>query len=164
MQVLSDQLIKQKIKRLSYEILENNIAEKQIILAGINNNGFRFATLIFEFLRTITEKDIILANIKLNPAKPTESPITIDVSPASIKNKTIIIIDDVANTGRTFFYAFKVLMDLVPKKVEVAALVDRKHKLFPIKIDYVGLSLATTIKEHIQADLVHADNLSVSLV
>jgi pyrimidine operon attenuation protein / uracil phosphoribosyltransferase len=164
MLILSDQSIKQKIKRLSYEILENNISEKQIILAGINNNGYRCAKLIFDFLKTITEKDIILANIKLNPAKPTESPITIDLPNGSLKNKTIIIIDDVANTGRTIFYAFKIFMDLIPKKIEVAALVDRKHKMFPIKVDYVGLSLATTIKEHIKADLINPDNISVSLV
>ncbi|MFZ1579958.1 MAG: phosphoribosyltransferase family protein, partial [Saprospiraceae bacterium] len=73
------------------------------------------------------------------------------------------IVDDVANTGRTIFYAFKVFMDVLPKKIEIAVLVDRKHKRFPTKVDYVGLSLATTVQEHIKADLSQFDNLTVNL-
>jgi pyrimidine operon attenuation protein / uracil phosphoribosyltransferase len=164
MQVLNDTQIKNKVKRLAYEILENNLDEKQIILAGINNNGYRCAQLIYDAITSITPKPIKLCNIKLNPASPLESPITIDLDTALIKNKSIVIIDDVANTGRTFFYAFKIVMDVIPKKVEVAALVDRKHKLFPIKVDYVGLSLATTVKESIKANLVNDRAMEVLLV
>lgn len=164
MQVLNDTQIKNKVKRLAYEILENNLDEKQIILAGINNNGYRCAKLIYDSIVSITSKPIKLCNIKLNPASPLESPVTIDLEIGSLKNKSIVIIDDVANTGRTIFYAFKIVMDVIPKKVKVAALVDRKHKLFPIKVDYVGLSLATTIKESIKADLSHIESMEVHLV
>jgi pyrimidine operon attenuation protein/uracil phosphoribosyltransferase len=85
------------------------------------------------------------------------------LSQTDIEDKAIIVVDDVANTGRTIFYAFKVYMDVIPKKLEVAVLVDRKHKLFPIKVDYVGLSLATTVQEHIKADLQNAGNMTVSM-
>jgi pyrimidine operon attenuation protein / uracil phosphoribosyltransferase len=163
MQVLNDIQIKSKVKRLAYEILENNFDEKQIILAGINKNGYRCAQLIHAAMISVSNKNIILTNIRLNPAKPLEEEITIDIPTDQLKNKAFIIIDDVANTGRTIFYAFKVVMNVIPKKVEVAALVDRKHKLFPIKVDYVGLSLATTIKENITADLTDKNAMSVQL-
>ena len=69
------------------------------------------------------------------------------------EGKVIIIVDDVANTGRTLFYAMKPIFQIIPKKVEVAVLVDRMHKSFPIKIDYMGLSLATTLKENIEVKI-----------
>ncbi|MBL0099398.1 MAG: phosphoribosyltransferase [Saprospiraceae bacterium] len=163
MEVLNHQQINHKIIRLSYEILENNLDQNQIILAGINNNGYKFAQLLFDSLSNISDKKVILSRIQLNPAYPTDHPITTDMSSQQLQNKTIIIVDDVANTGRTVFYACKVYMEVLPYKIEVAVLVDRKHKLFPIKVDYVGLSLATTLQENIKADLSHPDALAVTL-
>ena len=163
MQVLNQYQIHEKIIRLSYEILENNLDEDTIILAGINNNGFRFAELLGNSLKSITNKKIVLSRIRLNPAKPLDTQVETDLSQTDIEDKAIIVVDDVANTGRTIFYAFKVYMDVIPKKLEVAVLVDRKHKLFPIKVDYVGLSLATTVQEHIKADLQNAGNMTVSM-
>jgi len=163
MEVLNDYQIKQKIQRLSYEILENNLDENEIILAGINNNGFGFAKLIFETLTSISDKKVTLSKIQLNPAQPLDFPIETDLEEGDLVNKSIIVIDDVANTGRTIFYAFKVYMNILVKKIEVAVLVDRKHKMFPIKVDYVGLSLATTVQENIKADLIKPSSLSVTL-
>jgi len=163
MQVLNHYQISQKITRLSYEILENNLDENEIILAGINNNGFRFAQLLFESLGKISNKTFILSRIKLNPAKPLDFPIETDLIPEQMINKCIIVVDDVANTGRTIFYAFRVYMYSLPKKIELAVLVDRKHIMFPVKVDYVGLSLATTIQENIIAELQHTHALAVTL-
>ena len=163
MQILNHYQIQQKIIRLSYEILENNLDEEVIILAGINNNGYKFAEFLAKSLEGISQKKFVLTHIRLNPAHPLGSPITTDISNDDIQGKSIIIVDDVANTGRTIFYAFKVFMDVLPKKIEIAVLVDRKHKRFPTKVDYVGLSLATTVQEHIKADLSQFDNLTVNL-
>jgi len=163
MQVLNDYQIKQKIQRLSYEILENNLDEQEIILVGINNNGYGFAKLLFESLTAISDKKVVLSKIKLNPAQPLDFPIETDLNEAALVNKSIIVIDDVANTGRTIFYAFKVFVNILVKKIEVAVLVDRKHKMFPIKVDYVGLTLATTVQENIKADLIKPSALSVTL-
>lgn len=163
MQVLNHYQISQKITRLSYEILENNLDENEIILAGINNNGFRFAQLLLESLRKISNKTFVLSRIKLNPAKPLDFPIETDLTPEQMKDKCIIVVDDVANTGRTIFYAFRVYMHSLPKKIELAVLVDRKHKMFPVKVDYVGLSLATTIQENITAELQPNHALAVTL-
>lgn len=163
MQILNQYQIEQKIHRLAIEIMENNLDHNEIILAGINNNGYRFAQMMLASLSGRTDKKLTLAQIKINPASPTDHQVSIDVSPQYLDGKAIIIIDDVANTGRTIFYAFKVLMDILPSKVEVAVLVDRKHKSFPIKVDYVGLSLATTIQENIDAKLANSGHLEVLL-
>jgi pyrimidine operon attenuation protein / uracil phosphoribosyltransferase len=119
--------------------------------------------MMMESLSSKTDKKLSLARIKLNPAAPVSHPVTIDLPPDYLSGKSVIIIDDVANTGRTLFYAFKVLMDVLPQKVEIAVLVDRKHKSFPVKVDYVGLSLATTLQEHIDAKLTNSAHLEVLL-
>ena len=80
-----------------------------------------------------------------------------------LKSKVLIIVDDVANTGRTIFYAFQPLLALLPSKLQVAVLVDRKHKSFPIEVDYVGLSLATTMKENIVVKLTGDEGMEVHL-
>ena len=163
MKILNGHKITQKINRLAIEILENNYNESGIILAGINKNGTRFADLIESVIAKKSKIKITRATIRLKPANPLSTPITIDLTPAQIQDKVIIIVDDVANTGRTIFYAFEPLMHVVPKKLEVAVLIDRKHKSFPIKVDYVGLSLATTLNENIQVNLENSASQSVLL-
>lgn len=153
MKLLDQRQINQKIKRLAIEILEQNFGEKEIILAGINNNGLGFAKMLNRHLSQITENEIILTQIKLSPANPLESVVEIGLSPKELENKTIIIVDDVANTGRTIFYAMKPLFEVLPKKIQVAVLVDRKHKSFPIKVDYVGVSLFTTLHDDIDVQI-----------
>lgn len=163
MQILNHRQIQQKIKRLAFEILENNLDEEEIILAGINNNGMGFAKMIYKDLVELSENTVRLISIRLNPAAPTSSEVQLEIPVEDLSNKIIIIIDDVANTGRTLFYAMKPIFNIVPKKVEVAVLVDRMHKSFPIKIDYVGLSLATTLKENIEVKILDATDQAVHL-
>ncbi|MDQ3015576.1 MAG: phosphoribosyltransferase [Bacteroidota bacterium] len=163
MKILDKPQILQKIRRLAIEILENNFEEKSIVLAGINNNGSCFARLIESELASITDIKIQFVEIRLNPAQPLSSPIEINTTVESMKGKTIIIIDDVANTGRTIYYACKPLMDVIPKKLEVAVLVDRKHKTFPIYPKYVGVSLATTLKEDIDLQILNTEDWGLYL-
>ena len=163
MKILDQPQIKQKIKRLAIEILENNFEEKSIVLAGINNRGTRFARLLEQDLKLITKISIECVQIRLNPAKPLSSPVELDTPVESLKGKAIILVDDVANTGRTIFYACKPLLDILPKKLEVAVLIDRKHKTFPIYPKYVGFSLATTLKEDIDAQILENEEWGVYL-
>ncbi len=163
MRILDKPQIQQKIKRLAIEILENNFEEKTIVLAGINNKGTGFARLIEQQLLLITTIRIQIVQIKLNPANPLSAPIELDSAVELLKGKTIIVIDDVANTGRTIFYACKPLLDILPKKLEVAVLVDRKHKTFPIYPKYVGVSLATTLKENIDLQISDTEDWGVYL-
>ena len=122
-----------------------------------------FAKLLRTELKQISDIEIELTQIKLNPANPMKDEVSIGVDVGQIKGKTIIIVDDVANTGRTIFYAIKPLLQIVPGKVEVAVLIDRKHKSFPIKADYVGLALATTLKENIDVQMDSGEEWSVYL-
>lgn len=163
MQILNTAQIQQKIRRLAIEILENNYAEKKIIFIGINNKGTGFAKLLIKELEQLTDIELQLCSVRLNPAEPTKHPVELGIPPKDCQNKALIIVDDVANTGRTIFYAIKPLMDILPKKVEVAVLVDRKHKSFPIKVDYMGLSLATTLKEHIEVKIERKKDYAVFL-
>ena len=151
--VLEKTKIKQKIRRLAHEIIEQNYKAKEIVLAGINNNGMRFAKQLLKQLRSISEEKISLTQIKLNPADPLSSDIELDLDVKSLSGKTVIIVDDVANTGRTLFYALKPLMNILAIKIQMAVLVDRQHKSFPVKVDFVGLSLATTFQENIYVNL-----------
>ncbi len=163
MKILDRSQIQQKIKRLAIEILENNFEEKSIILVGINNNGTGFGKLLLKELKKITDISIELYTVRLNPAAPLSTPIEINTPVESLKGKTVIVIDDVANTGRTIFYACKPILGIIPKKLEVAVLIDRKHKTFPIYPKYVGMSLATTLKEDIDLQIIGTDDWGVYL-
>lgn len=164
MQVLTHHQIQQKITRLAYEILEQNLDEQVIVLVGINNNGYRFASLLHAALTNITDRQCMLAHIRLNPAAPLESMPQTDLDRDLMQHASLILVDDVANTGRSLFYAFQAFMEVLVRRLQVAVLVDRKHKLFPIRVDYVGLSLATTMGEHIEASLQDEEAMSVSLM
>jgi pyrimidine operon attenuation protein/uracil phosphoribosyltransferase len=166
MQILDDRQIRQKIKRIAIEILEHNFGEPEIILAGLNKNGLGFAQLLLHELQPLATQHtvITLTNIRLNPANPVDYDPVIDLPAEDLHNKPVIIIDDVANTGRTIFYAVQPLLKAVPKKVEVAVLIDRKHKSFPVKADYVGLSLATTLLDTIQVHIQQESEMAVFLV
>ena len=155
MRILEEKDISQKIVRLAYQILEEYIDEGELYVFGINNNGNRLKNLIVERIRQIEPSfSIHSQEIRLDPANPKKNEITIDTNVRDLKNKNILIIDDVASTGRTLYFAISHFDAIVPKSIKVGVLVDRKHKSFPIKVDFVGRSLATTINDDI---LVYLD-------
>lgn len=164
--ILNEQQIQQKIKRLAIQILEQNHDESEVYLIGINNNGLGFAKMLLDAIDKIevAKPTFHLTQVNLNPANPMAKDVEIKTPLEELENKAIIFVDDVANTGRTLFYAMKpVLLDVIPKKVEVAVLVDRKHKNFPISINYVGLSLATTLSENIDVQIRDVEEKAVYL-
>lgn len=163
MLLLDHDKISRKIKRIAIQMLEHNYQEEEIILAGINNNGTAFAQLLYDELNRISDKNFTLTRIQLNPADPISKDVVLELTPDYFKNKVVIIVDDVANTGRTILYAIKPLLKVIPKKIEVAVMVDRKHKSYPVQVDYVGLSLATTLQEDIDVNLSNSRNYEVHL-
>lgn len=164
MKLLDQNQINQKIKRLAIEILENNYDESEIYLGGINNNGYEFAKLLKTAIkRKNKDIEIELFRIRLNPARPNQEEISISLDSSELEGKNLIIVDDVANTGRTIFYAFQPFLSILPHKVEVAVLVDRKHKKFPVKVDYMGISLATTLKDNISVKIKDVEEKEVYL-
>jgi len=162
--ILNKRQIVQKIQRLAIEIVEHNFDEPEIILAGINNNGMTFARLLLDELVKIRhEIQFTITRIALNPANPLAEDIHFEMPLEAVEGKVIIIVDDVANTGRTIFFATKPLLETLPRKIEIAVLVDRTHKAFPVKVDYVGLSLATTLKENIDVEIQDVNEMAVYL-
>lgn len=153
-QILNDRQIGQKLRRLAIAIAEQNTEESAIILAGINSAGHIMALhLRDELQRYAPELGVRLVRLKLNPANPLDAEVSCDCPPDTFDHRVVIVVDDVANTGRTLFYAFKPLLEVMPRKVQIAVLIDRKHKTYPVHVDYVGLSLATTLHEHIDVRL-----------
>ena len=126
MHILEHLQIKQKIKRIAIEILERNYDESEIILAGLNNNGLGFAQLLLAELlpRVPDEMEVTLTRIRLNPANPLEYAPEIEMPVEGLAGKVVVVVDDVANTGRTFFYAIQPLLIVLPRKVEIAVLTD----------------------------------------
>ncbi|MEL7123236.1 MAG: phosphoribosyltransferase family protein [Bacteroidota bacterium] len=164
MEILTEKQILQKTKRLAIELLEHNYNEEKLYLIGVNNNGAKFADMLVTELKRITAIKIIQSHIRLSPANPIDSPINLKIDKNELLGQTVVVVDDVANSGRTLFYACKPLLDTLPKKLETVVLVDRTHKSFPIKVDYVGMSLATTLLEDIDVRIRNVEEMSVHLV
>ncbi|MGK2860717.1 MAG: phosphoribosyltransferase family protein [Chitinophagaceae bacterium] len=144
--ILDQQVAEKKMRRMALEIIENNQGEKELILAGIRENGLVVAKVIQRLIAEIADIKTTLITISLDK----KAPKNIELSPVPDCNgKVIIIIDDVANSGKTLLYALKPFLEYQPKKIQSLVLVERSHASFPVHSDYSGLSLATTLQEHI---------------
>ncbi len=150
--ILNHEEIQQKTRRIAYQIVEDNYDEKELVMIGIKPNGFVYAETLKKEIEAIDGIKITLLELTLNKVKPLEDEITVQLGKLSLNNKTVLIVDDVANTGKTLYYALKPIMDFSPKKVQAVVLVDRQHKLFPVTADFVGLSLSTTLREQITVE------------
>ena len=154
--ILDKEQIQEKIKRISYEIYEENFDDKSILICGIEKNGSIISKKIIKELESICDIKIEFISIDLNKKKPLNS-VKIKSSKNNIINKSIVLIDDVSNTGKTLIYVIKELIKFEPKKINTAVLVNRDHTLFPIKINFIGISLSTSIKSHIEVTLDNKD-------
>lgn len=150
--VLNAQQISQKIQRMAWEIYEQNHTEKNIIVAGIAKRGFVLAKKIAEILEDISEIEVKLVSVQLDKVNPIGSPIQIDK--VDITNQTVVVlVDDVLKSGKTLMYGAQHFLQQPLKKLTTAVLIDRNYKLYPIKADVVGLSLSTTMQEHVSVEL-----------
>ncbi|MEP6735384.1 MAG: phosphoribosyltransferase family protein [Chryseolinea sp.] len=152
--ILDERQVQQKIKRMAYEIFEHNFNEKSIIVAGIEGQGYILAKLLVKQVQSISPLEVILVKISVDKVAPSQHEITLDCDVKTLKKKCIVLVDDVLNTGRTFAYGMKPFLDVEVKKIETAVLVNRSHTLFPIYPQYTGYALATTIKDHVEVNLV----------
>lgn len=156
--ILNKTQIRQKSKRIAYQILEDNFEEKNIVLVGIADRGYIFAQRLQTILQEIaSDKKIELIKVIIEKEKRSLEAIT-DQSVEIAKNKTVIIVDDVLNSGRTLAYALGVFINVPLKKMRTAVLIDRSHHIFPIFSDYYGLKLSTILKEHVSVRLEEFDN------
>lgn len=148
--ILSAETAGRKLKRMALEVCERNYACEEIILLGIKDNGSVIAGEIARLMAETFTGRIIVAELSINKKQPGEIHISVDLD---VNEKVIILIDDVANSGRTMLYSLKPLLLHFPKKIQTLALVERTHKLFPIAVDYVGVSVSTTLEENIEVEI-----------
>ncbi len=149
MQLLNHQQIASKVTRLAMEILERNTDESELFIIGINNRGLELANRLLEGLRTMSEAPVHLWKLTISPASPLDPGPVLEGDVQQLSGKAVLLVDDVANTGRTLFYALKPLQDILPSKIEVAVLVDRRHKSWPVYVTYRGMDLSTTIGDNV---------------
>lgn len=151
--ILTESQILQKIKRMGFEIYERNIKEKNIMVVGVIEQGYHLAELLIEELKAIAPFQLQLVKLELNKQDPVNSEIKLDIPQSQLKGRTILLVDDVLNTGKTMAYCLKPFLGYDIRKLEIAVLVNRRHKQFPISANYQGYELATTITEHIEVVL-----------
>lgn len=156
--ILNKEQIQQKSKRIAYQILEDNFEEQAIVLVGIAERGYIFAKRLQVILKELApEKEIELIKVSVEKSKRTLEAVT-DQPVEMAKNKAVIIVDDVLNSGRTLAYALAAFINVPLKKMRTAVLIDRSHHQFPIFSDFYGTKLSTILKEHVEVRLEEIDN------
>ncbi|QOD61446.1 phosphoribosyltransferase [Polaribacter haliotis] len=149
--ILDTTQIQQKIRRIAYQIYESNSSEKEVIIAGIIGNGYIFAEKIVAVLKEISSLKVTICEVQINKKKPLEK-VTTSIEVTDYKNKSLVLVDDVLNSGTTLIYGIKHFLDVPLKRFKTAVLVNRNHKKYPVKADFKGISLSTSIKEHIHVE------------
>ncbi len=152
-QILNDLQVKQIIKRIAYQVYENHFNEKNLVIAGIDGRGTYIAQLLYDELVSISNIKIELLNITLDKVNPTGSNVKLSNESAKIADRNVIVVDDVLNTGRTLVYALTPFIRAKAKRIQIAVLVDRNHKDFPVMADYTGMQLSTTLQEHVSVTI-----------
>ena len=159
--ILTREIAYRKLQRMAYEIAERNINEKQIILAGIKENGSIIARILVSFLKDIFKGKISNIEITIDKKNPKNISLSEEIN---FDGKVIIVVDDVANSGRTLLYALKPFLDFYPKKIQTLVLVERSYKEFPVASDYVGLSVSTALTEKIIVETSNNEIEGASLI
>lgn len=162
--ILDANQINQKINRMAYEIYENNFSEKELLIAGIEGNGYKVAERVANVLISISPIKVKLGKIKMDKENPWNTDPKIDFTEKDFQNKSVILVDDVLNSGKTLIYAVKLFLNKPVKQLNTLILVDRSHTRFPVKADFVGLSLSTTLQERIDTDFSKKGKEAVYLV
>jgi pyrimidine operon attenuation protein/uracil phosphoribosyltransferase len=151
--VLGKKQIAQKINRIAWQVYEDNFSEKEIIIAGIAKTGFLLAQRIAAVLEKISPLKIKLVKIILDKENPLTCNMEPRLSTKELKGKIVVLVDDVLNSGMTLTYSLCPFLGSDVKKIRTVILVDRSHRRFPIGADFTGISLATTLQEHVTVDL-----------
>lgn len=150
--ILNHDEINHKIRRIAFQIYENNVNEKEVILAGIDSNGYIFAKKLKSVLQKISNINPILCKVNIDKKNP-HLPIKTSIQPEDYENKSLVLVDDVLNSGTTLIYGVKHFLNVPLKQFKTAVLVNRNHKKYPVKADFKGISLSTSLHEHVNVVL-----------
>ncbi len=153
--LLNAEQITQKVTRIAYQIYERNFAQEKIILAGVLDRGYHLAELIVKELNKIShfsedKGSLKLVEVSLKKFTQQQTQVEFNVPVTDFDGNSVILVDDVLNTGRTLAYCLPSLLERPISSLEIAVLVNRSHIQFPVMANYTGLELATTLQEHIE--------------
>jgi pyrimidine operon attenuation protein / uracil phosphoribosyltransferase len=151
--ILTDKQIGQKITRIAFQIIEDHYQEKELVMIGIGGRGQTIAERLAETITANSGLRIRLFELTLQKDNPLSSPVLFSGKNSDVKGKTVILVDDVLNSGRTLIYGAKYILDAEPQSLSIATLVDRFHRRFPIRAEYVGLTLSTNFKQHVSIEM-----------
>ncbi|MBC8397176.1 MAG: phosphoribosyltransferase [Flavobacteriales bacterium] len=155
--ILDNSDIENKIQRIGLQILEDNIEKSKIIFFGISDNGKLIAKKLIVHLNKISKLEVELIKVTI------ENNSVLYDKKFSIKNESVIIVGDVSHSGKTIQLVISNLIQYNPLKIKTSVIVNRDHALFPVKIDYAGLSLSTSVNEHVDMIIDKKKNLRVYL-
>ena len=151
--ILNNDDVEKKLARIAFQIIEQYYEDRELLIVGISKNGFLLAQKIYSLIqKDLSSIKIQLIELQINKRNPLKNDILL-LPNTSFNNKKIVLIDDVLNSGKTLMHAASFLLKQDIKKLNTVVLVDRRHRNFPIKADFVGLTLSTTIQEHINVEI-----------
>jgi pyrimidine operon attenuation protein/uracil phosphoribosyltransferase len=151
--ILGHEAIQHKINRIAYQIYESNVHETKIVVAGIHGGGSLFAEKIISVLQRITQAEILTCTVDMDKKNPLSRPINTSIPLEELTNCSLVLVDDVLNSGTTLIYGVHHFLQIPLKKLKTAVLVNRNHKKLPVKADFKGISLSTSLNEHIDVVL-----------
>ncbi|ODS81251.1 MAG: phosphoribosyltransferase [Cytophagaceae bacterium SCN 52-12] len=155
--ILTPLQIGQKIRRMAYEVYERNFTEKEIVIAGIVGEGYEFAKRLAAEISRISPMEVRLIELRFDVHAPKQSYIDFGNDEVVLEDHVVVVADVVLNTARTMTFSLQPFLQKGVRKLQVAVVVDRSHRLYPVSADYVGYSLSTTINEHVQVILSKPD-------
>ncbi|MGC6430230.1 MAG: phosphoribosyltransferase family protein [Jejuia sp.] len=150
--ILNHNEIQHKIRRIAFQIYETNVDETEVIIAGIVGNGYVLAEKLKSVLDKISDITPILCEVTIDKKNPL-APILTSIPEVNYTNKSVVLVDDVLNSGTTLIYGVKHFLQVPLKKFKTAILVNRNHKKYPVKADFKGISLSTSLHEHVEVNL-----------
>lgn len=148
-QILNHTQVLQKIRRIAFQVYENNFQEHEIVFVGIQGTGYVLAQMLETVFREISPIQTQLGLVQIDKAQPVLQEVALDLAPEVLNDKCVVLVDDVLNTGKTLAYSLKPFLKANIAKLQIAVLIDRNYRLFPVSADYVGYALVTTLQEHI---------------
>lgn len=160
--LLNARQIQQRIDRIAYQIYEDNAEEKEIVLVGIYENGFLFAERLLKALHATCDLKARLIQLKINKHDQVSNEVSLSCELNELSGKSIVLIDDVLNSGKTLIYAMKALLRTDTKKIRTVLLVDRDHRRYPVIGDFVGMTLSTTFQEHVSVEFGENEGVYLS--
>ncbi len=150
--ILTKTEITNKLRRIAFQIYENNAKESEVVLAGIDSNGYVISKKLKKIISEISDLEVTLCKVIIDKKNP-QKEVKTSIKSEDYINKSIVLVDDVLNSGTTLIYGVKHFLEVPLKQFKTAVLVNRNHKKYPVKADFKGISLSTSLNEHVQVVL-----------